>query len=522
VYKSLNDPSLNTFEENTKISCALTNLIDKSKINFNIYDIATNNKDIVIKNTSDIPLTVEQIENNYQQLYAMDKDNSVIISEFTNLLTSSIEPSYEFKLNLYSSFYNYTQKLFTKEETSKKFVYFPDEIFSSPPILNISNFKPGFSKYMKFTYDSDIDKTQTRQTEYTITLNDDYKYIVDILVVGGGGGTNIVSGGGAGSIVYIVNKTLAAGTYKIIVGKGGTEGTNGSDSMITFENNNIITLDGITVKANGGECGQIIGDENHGGNGGYGGGIPSNVKQATFWNGKSYVMSGFEGANGGNNYGGGGGGSLSKGEDIKGGGGNLINITGNDELYGNGGNGARLTFGSNGNSDVYEGIDGNGVRNPGSGGSVSYSFRTRTVVGSAGMPGIVIISYRTESYNCIISDWTACDNRSNTRTRTRTITRTRTQSICTLEENALPLTQTCNNCTISDWIPCNGNNCIRTRIRTQSINGTPCTLEENALLLTEISNVPTTKATNYKLFVLFGFIGFIALLCFLAFIFRQK
>jgi len=93
---------------------------------------------------------------------------------------------------------------------------------------------------------------------------------------------------------------------------------------------------------------------------------------------------------------------------------------------------------------------------------------------------------------------------------------------CTQEEYDLPLTQTCNNCTISDWIPCNGNNCIRTRIRTQSINGTPCTLEENALLLTEISNVPTTKATNYKLFVLFGFIGFIALLCFLAFIFRQK
>ena len=386
---------------------------------------------------------------------------------------------------------------------------------------------------MKFTYDSNIDNIQRGQTEYTITLNDDYKYIVDILVVGGGSGTSIISGGGAGSIVYIVNKTLAAGTYKIIVGNGGIIGNNGYDSMITFENNNIITLDGITVKGNGGETGQIIGDPNHGGNGGYGGGI--NVKQATFWNGKSYVMSGFQGANGGNNYGGGGGGSLSKGEDIRGGDGNLINITGNNELYGNGGNGARLTSGNNEISDVYEGIDGDGVRNPGSGGSVSYSVNTGTVVGSAGMPGIVIISYRTESYNCIISDWTACDNRSNTRTRTRTRTRTitrtrtRTLSACTLEENALPLSETCNNCIISDWTQCNGNNCIQTRTRTQSINGTPCTLEENALLLTQISNVlthsetvSTSKATNYKLIVLFGFIGFIALLCFLAFIFRKK
>lgn len=37
-----------------------------------------------------------------------------------------------------------------------------DEILSSPPILNISNFKPGFSKYMKFTYDSNIDNSRRK------------------------------------------------------------------------------------------------------------------------------------------------------------------------------------------------------------------------------------------------------------------------------------------------------------------------------------------------------------------------
>ena len=89
----------------------------------------------------------------------------------------------------------------------------PDEISSSPFVLNNYNFKSGFSKYMEFTYNSNIDNSNG-QTEYTITLNDDYKYIVDILVVGGGGGnsSNVspAGGGSAGGIVYIVNKILAA------------------------------------------------------------------------------------------------------------------------------------------------------------------------------------------------------------------------------------------------------------------------------------------------------------------------
>lgn len=129
ISKTLNDPSLNFFIEYTKIPCALTNLIDKSKINFNIYDIATINKDIIIKNTSDIQLTVEQIENNYELLYFIDKDNSVIISEITDLMSRNIELSYELKLNLAKSLNDYNQKLFTKEEASKKFVYFHHLLF---------------------------------------------------------------------------------------------------------------------------------------------------------------------------------------------------------------------------------------------------------------------------------------------------------------------------------------------------------------------------------------------------------
>ena len=100
--------------------------------------------------------------------------------------------------------------------------------------------------------------------------------------------------------------------------------------------------------------------------------------------------------------------------------------------------------------------------------------------------------------NCIISDWTACINRTRTRTRTQSINST----ACTIEQNALSLTQTCNNCIISDWTACTVSegdsrvclyktdctNRTRTRTITQSINSTACTLEENALPVTQTCN----------------------------------
>jgi hypothetical protein len=139
----------------------------------------------------------------------------------------------------------------------------PHEILSSPPIVSFSTFKPGFSKYMQFTYNNKDDITG--KTEYTITLDDNYKYIVDILVVGGGGGSpsDGGGGGGAGGIVYIVNKTLDAGTYKIIVGNGGTDG---HTSMITFENDNTVILDGLPLKAYGGQSGSYADAEKTGNN----------------------------------------------------------------------------------------------------------------------------------------------------------------------------------------------------------------------------------------------------------------
>ena len=270
----------------------------------------------------------------------------------------------------------------------------PDEILSSPPIVSFSTFKPGFSKYMQFTYNNKDDITG--KTEYTITLDDNYKYIVDILVVGGGGASPSGGGGGggAGGIVYIVNKTLDAGTYKIIVGNGGTDiinGTDGHTSMITFENDNTVILDGLLLKAYGGQSGSYAektGTNKIGGNGGI-----SPFQKNTFWNGKSYESTDFKGASGGVNFAGGGGGSLSEGKDIIGGDGRTIDITGNKKLYGCGGGGSRFTFDNDNGSIRF--IGGGHFGYPGSGGS-SEMFSTDN---SPGEPGIVIISYKTEEIN---------------------------------------------------------------------------------------------------------------------------
>jgi hypothetical protein len=64
----------------------------------------------------------------------------------------------------------------------------------------------------------------------------------DILMIGGGGGGSF-GGGGAGACIVTVNQTLTTGTYKVIVGTGGTGGnpaTVGNDSSISVRENTTI------------------------------------------------------------------------------------------------------------------------------------------------------------------------------------------------------------------------------------------------------------------------------------------
>jgi hypothetical protein len=112
-------------------------------------------------------------------------------------------------------------------------------------------------------------------------------------------------------------------------------------------------------------------------------------------------------------------------------------------------------------------------------------IRTQAIFGGiACTPDENALPLTQTCYNCIISDWTECNNRTRTRKRTQSINGV----ACTPEENALPETQTCENCIISDWSVCDDYN-IRRRTRTQSINGgMACTLEENELPLSQSCN----------------------------------
>jgi len=356
-------------------------LINKYNIIIDNYNIASINKNMNIYKEK--KLSSKEIEDNFSEIYLNGNE-----LELMKLMKQNDPNPKIYNLKNEYSYIGLKDDLLIKEDISKLHLDAPREIFSLPLIPRNYNFKAGFNIYMEFTYNSNIDNSNSGQTEYNITLNNDYEYIVDILVVGGGGGGGSANdrisedgikggggGGGAGSIVYIVNKILPSGIYKIIVGNGGSLGTNGYDSMINDQNNNNIILDSITVKAYGGQSGSS-GLTN--GNGGKSG----DIKKATFWDGKSYVSTIFNGASGGVNFGGGGGGTLNEGKDINGGDGRLIDITGDYKSYGIGGGGSRITIGSNGKIIAFAG--GLSTNSSGSGGNS----------GIPGSPGIVIISYK--------------------------------------------------------------------------------------------------------------------------------
>jgi hypothetical protein len=81
-------------------------------------------------------------------------------------------------------------------------------------------------KYMVFTYTSDT--TGTGQTQYDITLPENYSYDVLMVGGGGGGGGDFGGGGGGGAVMYGSNLIIPAGSYTLKVGNGGNgTGQNG-------------------------------------------------------------------------------------------------------------------------------------------------------------------------------------------------------------------------------------------------------------------------------------------------------
>ena len=145
--------------------------------------------------------------------------------------------------------------------------------------------------------------------------------------------------------------------------------------------------------------------------------------------------------------------------------------------------------------------------------------RTRTItqatrIGKACAPDENNLPLTQTCNNCIISEWSLCDNTNRTRTRTRT--QALNSKACTTYENNLPLTQTCNNCIISEWSPCDYTNFRQTRTRTQALNSTVCTPDENNLPLTQ-----TCSMSSIKIYIGI-FVFFIFTIAFGIYMFKQK
>jgi len=251
---------------------------------------------------------------------------------------------------------------------------------------------------------------------------------VDILIVGGGGGGGNGSyssdeggGGGAGGVVYIKNKILKKGNYKIKIGNGGNATKNGEDSYIKYYNNTEVIIednynnsDGeliinkISLIGYGGGYGAGLGDANDicrpGNNGGSGGGGYQSSKDPTcFNNGKrtqgKTLYDGTKYIYGGNNgstvnsigYAGCGGGAGGNAIDFNiNGPGYNINITNNDVTYAVGG--------KSGNSRETA----NGFPNTGNGGNGGYRQQgQQSGTGSKGGSGVIIIKYNINDIDYI-------------------------------------------------------------------------------------------------------------------------
>ena len=194
--------------------------------------------------------------------------------------------------------------------------------------------------------------TFTADGTYTTDTAQDY----DVLVVGGGGsgGSNGGGGGGAGGFRYLTTFPVAAASFSVVVGDGGTsDNDNAEDS----------TFSTITA-AGGGRGGQTqSGNAKDGTDGGSGGGASSSTgASGTVGAGNTPSTSPAQGFAGGLGYypggditGGGGGGSSAVGgaasNDLggTGGAGTSNSITGSAVIYaGGGGGGAHAPAGANG------------------------------------------------------------------------------------------------------------------------------------------------------------------------------
>jgi hypothetical protein len=288
------------------------------------------------------------------------------------------------------------------------------------------------------------------QTSYTI--NFPTTAICDILIVGGGGGGDreIGGGGGGGAVLYATNITIPANNYTILVGKGGTQGLNGSQSeafgAICLGGGSTVNT-GLGNPENGRSGGSGSGGSSGGGGSG-GGGVGAssigtflqsnkgNLGIINLYNGNAGGGCDQQNASGYVLCGGGGGAGtvgnygnnaqrttraawIAAGSPGKGGDGVLVNITGDNYYWGAGGGGAGHithsgdgglggggaggvasgTYGFGGGMALNPGRNASGINGTDGGahtGSGGGGGGWQNTTGGTGGSGIVIIRYKLQ------------------------------------------------------------------------------------------------------------------------------
>lgn len=267
---------------------------------------------------------------------------------------------------------------------------------------------------------------------YNASIGKQYPFTANgkvLVVAGGGSGAggegngNGVGGGGAGGLLYTDTYSLAAGSYTVTVGDGGTAGSGGVSGTSTSGNNggNSVFND-ITATGGGGGGKSYTGTPEvgkNGGSGGGGGGEGTNTKAG----GTGIVGQGYAGGTGQGDSpyrGGGGGGSAAVGVSgaTSGNGGagiadasigGLLAMTSSGVsgyIAGGGGGGSFNTGtpgtgGSGGGGNGENGSDAGiaGTANTGSGGGGAGSPTAGTGPnGGAGGKGLVLVTYPTASF----------------------------------------------------------------------------------------------------------------------------
>ena len=279
------------------------------------------------------------------------------------------------------------------------------------------------------------DQIRHRHHHWIHTFTNDASFVLtqgvfaDVLLVGGGGGGVFSGGGGGGgAVVAITNLYLPAGTYPIVIGKGGI-GSSGITGIATGGTSTTLTQqDGtISLLALGGGAG---GTRNLGGNGGPGGGGGADSDPGSGYVGGEDVLgpspSGGHSTNATSSvysrHGGGGAGAGQPGADATesrggdGGDGVAVDFSGTLTYYGGGGGGGSAktgeypTAGGEGGGGNGSGIRSypncynaeNGTDGFGGGGSGGASAGDGVGKGGNGGCGCVIIRYAVQPTGLMI------------------------------------------------------------------------------------------------------------------------